>query len=502
MSDNCDNCTHDNCLCDIETNHNNNLKIKENNSNISHSSKNNVWAEIYKDQSESTFRNNPHDKNRIDDAAEAIQRYHKFVTLRKTDEILEYDGKIYNSNKSKSIIKEETEKLLYNCTEHDRNEVLSKIKVQSYTDIELFDSDPSLITLLNGILNLDSLELTSHTSKNLSRVLYPVEYHEPLHDIDDDNIFECLEDNLKNTLFWKSLKSCFTIDGYFRKEDFETILEMIASVFIKKQVDERAFINLGGGNNGKSVVLEYIESLLGRDNVSRIALHEISEDKFMAAELESKLVNVYADLENNELRKTGKLKQIVSGEGIQVQRKYSNPFQLYPFCKLVFSCNRFPKVYDQTQGFFRRWIIVKWERNFENDPQRDEHLKENLKNNREEKNLVFSCLVRLAKKLKKTGKFTHSKDWREIQKTWNANADPLDDFATNYIIESDGSKTKRETYQFYKAYCYEKGESPLGMGQFGKRFAEYYEDSRDGGNRTWLNIDFRKPKDTLMKDFQ
>ena len=85
MSDNCDNCTHDNCLCDIETNHNNNLKIKENNSNISHSSKNNVWAEIYKDQSESTFRNNPHDKNRIDDAAEAIQRYHKFVTLRKTD---------------------------------------------------------------------------------------------------------------------------------------------------------------------------------------------------------------------------------------------------------------------------------------------------------------------------------------------------------------------------------------------------------------------------------
>ena len=107
----------------------------------------------------------------------------------------------------------------------------------------------------------------------------------------------------------------------------------------------------------------------------------------------------------------------------------------------------------------------------------------------------------LANKIYRKGKFTHSKDWRIIQKEWNQNADPLDDFATNYIIESDNNKSKRETYHFYKEYCFHKGESPLGMGQFGKRFAEYYDDDRTNGKRTWANIDFKRPKDTSLNDF-
>jgi len=166
----------------------------------------------------------------------------------------------------------------------------------------------------------------------------------------------------------------------------------------------------------------------------------------------------------------------------------------------MFSCNRFPKSFDQSQGFFRRWIIVKWERNFENDPERIEYLREKLDENQQEKNLVFSNLVQIANKLNKIGKFTHTKDWKTIQKEWNENADPLDDFATNYILDSDGDKTKRETYLFYKEYCFEKGENPLGMGQFGKQFAEYFEEDRNNQTRVWKNIDFKKPKQTTLKE--
>ena len=119
----------------------------------------------------------------------------------------------------------------------------------------------------------------------------------------------------------------------------------------------------------------------------------------MCANLEGKLGNIFTDLESDELKKSGKIKSIVSGEGVEVQNKYQKAFTLYPFCKLMFSCNRFPKVYDQSQGFFRKWIIVKWERNFENDPDRDEHLKDKLKNNQEEKNKIFSSLIYLSRKI-------------------------------------------------------------------------------------------------------
>jgi P4 family phage/plasmid primase-like protien len=445
------------------------------------------------------------DKDAVDTTALEIMKNHKFITLRKTEEILTYNGKIFSKSDAESIIKEESEKMIENCTTHDRKEVVNKIKAKTFVNIDEFDKDPKLITVKNGILDLETLELNEHTPEHLSRVLLPVEYSNPKYEIKEETIFADIEKNLADTLFWKFLKSSFTVNGKLIKEAFETALEVTASVFIKTQINDKAIMNLGKGENGKSVLLEYIESILDKDNVSRIPLQEIAEDRFMCAELDGKSANIFTDLEQYELKKTGKIKAITSGEGIQVQRKHQQPFTLYPFCKLMFSCNRFPKVYDQTQGFFRRWVILKWERNFENDPKRDEHLKEKLIENKDEKNLVFSCLVFLARKLHKAGEFTHSKDWKTIQLEWNENADPVDDFVSNYIIESDQNTSVREVYHFYKDVMLEKAETPLGIGRFGKIFSEYYDQDKikDNGKteRVWLNITLKKPQQTEMKDY-
>ena len=489
MADRHDSCLNEKCLCAVEAKHNEpTLKdgVRVDDSKPVHIES---LIEIFSVDNNLKF--DGHDK--IDNVAKGLIKFHNFVTLRNTDKILLYNGKIYDSRNAESKIKEITEKLIPNCTKHDVLEVIDKIKRLTYVDLEEFDKDPHLITVQNGILDIETMELTPHTSKHLSQVLLPVEYTNPA----TDNI----EDNLKDTLFWKFLKSSFTVDNVFKKENFETVLEIIASVFIKRHVDEKAFMFLGGGENGKSVCLGYIESLLGKINVTHIPLQKISSDKHMSADLDGISANIFSDLEKNELRHTGEIKSIVSGEGLMVQKKYAHPFTLYPFCKLMFSCNRFPKSFDQTQGFFRRWIIVKWERNFENDPERIEYLREQLDENQLEKNLVFSSLVMIANGLIKKGKFTHSKNWREIQREWNANADPLDDFATNYIVDSENHKTKRETYLFYKEYCFEKGEIPLGLGQFGKLFAEYYDDDKVERARVWLNIDFVEPKDTTVNEF-
>jgi P4 family phage/plasmid primase-like protien len=431
-------------------------------------------------------------KDRIDNVAKFLQEKNTFVTIKKIEEILLYNGRIYDGLKAESLIKEQTEKLIPQCTSNDVNEVINKIKRQTFTDIENFDSDPNLITVLNGILNLETLKLTKHTPEYLSRVLLPVEYNKPK---SDD-----IEKNLKNTMFWKYLKSSFTINGKFKKNEFDTVLEIIASPIVKRHIDEKAFMFLGNGENGKSVCLGYIESLLGENNISSITLQDIAENKFLRANLSGKSANIFSDLEKNELRFSGKIKAIISGEGIEVERKYQQGIRIKPFAKLLFSSNRFPKSFDQSQGFFRRWMIVKWERNFENDPERIPYLREKLQDNQEEKNLVFSCLVSTSNRLNKTGRFTHTKNWKYIQKEWNENADPIDDFATNYTTDSEEAKSKRETYLFYKEICYQKGETPLGIGQFSKAFSEYYDEDKTSSKRQWLNIDFRKPKQEILKD--
>ena len=54
---------------------------------------------------------------------------------------------------------------------------------------------------------------------------------------------------------------------------------------------------LGSGENGKSVCLGYIESLIGKNNVSNISLQDLSENKFMRANLDGKSANIFPDLE-------------------------------------------------------------------------------------------------------------------------------------------------------------------------------------------------------------
>lgn len=438
------------------------------------------------------------DKDLIDTTADKIKKKYDFVTVRKLNEILMHGGKIYSQSDAESIIKENTEVIIPNCSTHERNEVVNKIKAQTGTDIEEFDKDVKSMTLTNGILDFDTLEVKSHTPENLSRVLLPVEYREPEFKINNDTIFEDIERNLKDTLFWQFLKSSFTVVGQkyddleFKEEEFQTVLEITASFFVKHQIDERAFMFLGRGENGKSVLLEYIESMLGKNNKESIPLQLLSNDKFMASKLVGKLANIFSDLESEELRHTGVLKAIISGEGLTVQEKYKDPFTLYPFAKMLFSCNRFPKVYDQTQGFFRRWIIVKWERNFENDPKRDEHLKDKLKENQEEKNKVFSCLIHLTRKLIEDGKFSHSKDWKTIRTEWNANADPLDDFVNTCIDDSEGNEGVRDVYAHYKLFMDSKQGIPLSIAKFGKEFKEYYDQIIEKENKTtrrvWVGI--------------
>ncbi|HUT06987.1 MAG TPA: phage/plasmid primase, P4 family [Nitrosopumilaceae archaeon] len=445
------------------------------------------------------------EKDKIDKVAEYIKVDHKLVTLKETNEILLWTGKVYDQKQAEALVKEISEELIPNCTEHERKEVVNKIKAQTFVDIEDFDDDPLFQTVDNGILNMETLELKEHTPEHLSRILLPVRYVTPKYLIQEETIIADIEKNLEGTLFLKFLKNSFTIDEKLRYDDYTLVLQITASLLVKGQIDEKAFMFIGVGENGKSVLLEYIIALLGKDNVTDIPLQLFAEDKFIASNLAGKLANIFTDLEPDELKRTGTIKAIVSNEGIAAQKKHQQAFTLYPFCKLLFSCNRFPNVHDPSQGFYRRWLIVKWLRNFENDPHRIENLKKLLKENQEEKDLVFSCLVHLGRKLKKDGRFSTKRDWKQTQKEWIENADPIDHFDSNYIIDSQYHKSKRETYQFYKKIMTEKQQKPFGMGQFSKAFAEYHDEDKIKNEhglteRVWLNIDFKVPLQINLGD--
>ena len=255
-------------------------------------------------------------KHKIDNTANKLQDHYTFCTMRENEEILLWTGKVYDSRKAATIIKEETEQLIPDCTTGNRIEVTNKLKARIYIDRELFDVDSTLITVENGILDLDTSKLAQHTPDNLSTVLIPRNFIEPTHKINEKTVFTDIAKNLRDTKFWKFITTSMTPNGKLQQEDLETILESLAAPLIKRPIDNKAFMHLGKGDNGKSIFLGYFKKLYGGGggaNGSNASLHDLATDKYIPAGLHGKSYNVFADIEKNDLRFSATIKAITGG---------------------------------------------------------------------------------------------------------------------------------------------------------------------------------------------
>jgi putative DNA primase/helicase len=143
------------------------------------------------------------------------------------------------------------------------------------------------------------------------------------------------------------------------KETQAVLQEYLGYVFISPQTLklEKMLLLYGGGANGKSVFIDIITALLGRENVSSYSLQTLTEPHgYTRAELATKLLNcaseISSKMENNVF------KQLASGEPVEARHIYSRPFIMEHYAKLAFSTNELPKEVEQTAGYYRRWLIV------------------------------------------------------------------------------------------------------------------------------------------------
>ena len=105
---------------------------------------------------------------------------------------------------------------------------------------------------------------------------------------------------------------------------------------------QKAVMLTGEGENGKSVFLDLIGDLLGDANVSNVALHDLEDNRFRAAELYGKLANIFADLDERGLKSSTMFKTLTTGDRVTAERKHAHPFSFRSYAKLLFSANKIP----------------------------------------------------------------------------------------------------------------------------------------------------------------
>src|SRR5579872_1354395 len=101
-----------------------------------------------------------------------------------------------------------------------------------------------------------------------------------------------------------------------------------------------------------------------------VSLHKLENDRFSAARLIGKLSNICPDLPGTDLTSTSVFKAVTGGDTMMAEYKFKDSFEFVPYSRLIFSANHPPKSQDASSAFFRRWIVVPFDRTFaDGDPE-------------------------------------------------------------------------------------------------------------------------------------
>ncbi|MDG7039072.1 MAG: hypothetical protein JRN37_07990, partial [Nitrososphaerota archaeon] len=171
-------------------------------------------------------------------------------------------------------------------------------------------------------------------------------------------------------------------------------------------------------------------------------------------------------------------------------RKYGQRSPFVNYAKLVFSANKVPMAYDDSDAFFRRFIIVKFPMTF-NKRTADARLLEKLTTEEELSGLLNWGLEGLRRLMDNGFVFSNSKSVEEIKDEYIRMSNPVEAFFMD-MVEEDPEKriAKADLYQAYVSYCKARKLAPVTMPTFflnvkknGRNYSETRLTSEENGRK-------------------
>jgi putative DNA primase/helicase len=317
------------------------------------------------------------------------------------------------------------------------------------------------LNVKNGMLEWDTMTLKPHSPDYFSLFQFPIEF-----------------DSKATCPLWKSTME----DWIDSKKTIKFLQEFIGYCLIPDTSYQVALLIVGSGSNGKSTFLEILEKMFGSKNLTNIPLNKISQ-RFETAYLHQTLVNICSDIDPTYLKKTGVVKTMISGEKLRGEEKYGDSFDFSSIVRLIFSTNELPRTKDKTEGWYRRFKIVRFPNQFSpTDSNYDPKLKRKLI---KELPGIFNWAIEGLKRLKDQGYFTISDEMKREKINYKCNNDSVRAFAEAKLKKTNEDKKqyqlpKQYLYDEYKKYCEKVGLSGVvTRKKFTKRLKELdFEEGR------------------------
>ncbi|MBN4076518.1 hypothetical protein JYT16_02245 [Gemmatimonas aurantiaca] len=279
------------------------------------------------------------------------------------------------------------------------------------------------------------------------------------------------------------------------------LLEWYGYCLVPDTQYNKIMVMTGDGANGKSVMLEVLRILVGKDSCSAVPL-ELIAHRFQAMSTYGKLVNISPEISKFDQKTEALLKSHSSGDIVQFEEKNKPSFSAKPTARLTLAANTMPGISDKTEAMYRRLLFLPFEFQIPEE-QQDPRYKESGRADwpfRDEMPGILNLSLNALKQLRARGKFhtpelskQHSEEYRNFN-------NPVRLFLKDRVEECEtGSVPKEILYEDYIKWAGMTGHPVLSDSLFGRELRRMFPSVRkvkigSGKDRrtVYKNIEFKQ----------
>jgi P4 family phage/plasmid primase-like protien len=247
---------------------------------------------------------------------------------------------------------------------------------------------------------------------------------------------------------------------------------------------QRAVVCTGEGANGKGVLSKVVRAMLPKEACASIAPQDLQED-YKRAMLKGVRLNLVSELPENDIIDAESIKAVIAGDPITARLPFKDPFEFTPIAGHLYAANRLPATNDHSGGFWRRFIVIAWDRVFAESEQ-DKHLADKIIST--ELPGVAAFFVEGARCALARGAFDVPPELDAARADWRTKADTVRQFLDECTVESSsGSPNEQlragvavllpwtlftDLYDAFVLWARRSGYKTMGKGQFQTRLKQ------------------------------
>ncbi|WP_303800075.1 phage/plasmid primase, P4 family [Ruminococcus flavefaciens] len=248
------------------------------------------------------------------------------------------------------------------------------------------------------------------------------------------------------------------VQELLNEQDVLTLQEYMGYLMIPSTRAQKMLMISGNGGEGKSRIGKVLFEIMGYKNSvsgSVSGLDNGPAARFNKVKLLGKLCMIDDDMDMSALEKTEFLKQLITAEiPMEIEPKGSPSFQALLYTRVIaFGNNPISALYDRSQGFFRRQMIL-IAKPVPKNRVSDKHLTEKLL--AEKEGIFLWCLEGLERLIANDFEFTISEQAKENlrrSERESNNIIPFMESEYDFKFDAAGQIHSQELYWAYQSWC-------------------------------------------------